>query len=1022
MIKIISKSMREVKNMTFQDLMNAFYVNSKLNNTVVYEKLAEQLKRDRITPVIGAGLSVWAGYPLWGNLIRDLAEGTDYEKQVADCLKKEEYEQAASFLEKAYNPNTLMDTLKEEFSPKKLDESKRPEYQKLLPQLFKGPFVTTNFDVSLERLLHLSSTFVVNPQDEFYKEETINRIQSNQPFLVKLHGTIDDPQHMVFTKNSYDLTYGKNKKNPDETKPLPQQLETIFHAAPPLFLGCSLGSDRTCRVFEKCKGTRGFALLGMPKTDEEFNKRRTELDKMGIKVIWYPKGCHDAVEVLIRQLAIDMGIDPDMPVIDKKMTVQEQQYKNSVNFLGREEIVQEIFGYMNDPDTPAVIVNGPAGIGKTEICKAVYWKLKSKISDFSMPFIDLAGFSADDVIPSIAKALEIFREDVSPERLFEMLKSFLTGNKKTYYVYLDNFEAVWNEAESKKADNISARLGTLTRLGLKLLISSQASLTLGKKVKVRELDSDKHMETMSFEEILETDSGKLFVKTFGEKPKTYEQDSFITLMREIDGHPLSIILTATYCRQRSINKVKNKWSAIEATIPDSAERETHKSLMCALGLAWQQVSKSKAAVFIWALHTYSIYPLDDDILLELNEFAGKPFSEDDLTDGQDILRNYGLIDMTDDGKAHMLLCIKKNLEHLDETGDVKSEIESAFSSWIKWCSTLLKRGDDRKDKEYIEYHNRALEWLPECFSLAEYCLDKQKYDELRILLDDAHNYYQFDVVRSVPLLTRLTQEVPGESALQSSWYVYLGDILRRTGNLEGALQAYYEAERLYRKENVNLGLANVLKSRGDLLSRTGNLEGALKAYDEAERLARQEHDDLGLANVLKSRGDLLSRTGKQEEALQAYDEAERLYRKENVNLGLANVLHSRGDLLSRTGKQEEALQAYYEAERLYRKENVDLGLANVLSSKGDLLMNSKNVSDAKICYEKALDLYRDEQILEFVGYALFDLIICCAQLDDKNGLETYTRELQQILPLLPEHTKKSINKTFTMFTNRNTTS
>ena len=134
------------------------------------------------------------------------------------------------------------------------------------------------------------------------------------------------------------------------------------------------------------------------------------------------------------------------------------------------------------------------------------------------------------------------------------------------------------------------------------------------------------------------------------------------------------------------------------------------------------------------------------------------------------------------------------------------------------------------------------------------------------------------------------------------------------------------------------------------------------------------------------------------------------------------MLQSRGNLLSRTGKQEEALQAYDEAERLYRKENVDLGLANVLSSKGDLLMNSKNVSDAKICYEKALDLYRDEQILEFVGYALFDLIICCAQLDDKNGLETYTRELQQILPLLPEHTKKSINKTFTMLTNRNTTS
>ena len=939
MIKIISKSMREVKNMTFQDLMNAFYVNSKLNNTVVYEKLAEQLKRDRITPVIGAGLSVWAGYPLWGNLIRDLADGTNCEDKIYDYLLNGEYEKAASLLEEEYGRNCLVDVLTRVFSPEKLDESKRPKYQKLLPKLFKGPFVTTNFDVSLEKLLN--SPFVVDPKNTFYENETENRLQMYNRLLIKLHGTVEDRQHMVFTKESYDSAYGDDEENPDETKPLPQKLKLVFQSAPPLFLGCSLGSDRTCRVFEKCSGATGFALLGMPKTKEEFNKRRNELDKMGIKVIWYPKGCHDAVEVLIKQLATDMGIDPDMPVMDKKMTVQEQQYRNSVNFLGRDEIVEEISGYMNDPDTPAVIVNGPAEIGKTEICKAVYWKLKRKTLDFSMPFINLAGFGADDVIPSIAKELGIFREDVSPEQLFQMLKSFLMGNKKTYYVYLDNFEDVLNNVETEKQYVLFHHLKDLTNTGLKLLISSRVNLPFGNTVRVPELDSNKDMETMPYDKLLKTDSGKLFVKTLGRKPKTYEQNSFITLMKEMGGHPLSIILMATYCRQSgSINDVKDKWSETEINVP--TEHSTYESLRNTLQLSWQQVSKSKAAVFIWALHTYSIYPLDDDIVLELNKFAEEPFSEDDLTDGQNVLRNYGLVNIMDDGKAHMQPRIKKIFETFDETGNFKAEIELAFSAWIKWYGDLLKRGNDRKDKERDKYFNTALDWLPECFSLAEYCLDKQKYDELRILLDDAHNYYQFDVVRSVPLLTRLTQEVPGESALQSSWYVYLGDILRRTGNLEGALQAYYEAERLYRKENVNLGLANVLKSRGDLLSRTG--------------------------------------------------------------------------------KQEEALQAYDEAERLYRKENVDLGLANVLSSKGDLLMNSKNVSDAKICYEKALDLYRDEQILEFVGYALFDLIICCAQLDDKNGLETYTRELQQILPLLPEHTKKSINKTFTMFTNRNTTS
>ena len=116
------------------------------------------------------------------------------------------------------------------------------------------------------------------------------------------------------------------------------------------------------------------------------------------------------------------------------------------------------------------------------------------------------------------------------------------------------------------------------------------------------------------------------------------------------------------------------------------------------------------------------------------------------------------------------------------------------------------------------------------------------YGELFILLDDAHNYYQFDVVRSVPLLTRLTQEVPEDFPLQSSWYKYLGDILSRTGKQEEALQAYDEAERLYRKENVNLGLANVLLCRGDLKFYSGNTLAAKKYYEKSLPLYRQEQD------------------------------------------------------------------------------------------------------------------------------------------------------------------------------------
>ena len=120
---------------------------------------------------------------------------------------------------------------------------------------------------------------------------------------------------------------------------------------------------------------------------------------------------------------------------------------------------------MDNPDSSAVTVKGPAGIGKTEICKAVYWKLKDKNPDFSMPFVDLAGLSAADVIPSIAKALGGFREDVSQESLLDMLHSFLKGNNETF-VYLDNFEAVWNDLEQEKKNDLADCLKRLTDAGL----------------------------------------------------------------------------------------------------------------------------------------------------------------------------------------------------------------------------------------------------------------------------------------------------------------------------------------------------------------------------------------------------------------------------------------------------------------------------------------------------------------------------------------------------------------------------
>ena len=1044
--------------MTFEELMDAYYINKYSNNQVTYKNLLKKMKQYRVTPVIGAGLSRWADYPLWGSLLEELSNNNDEAKKL---LKQEKYEKAASNIKE--NLPEFFDSLIEAFSPEKLNNHKRPEFHNLFPKMFKGPFVTTNFDVSLERLLNVD--FIVNPLDTFNKRAIEEHIFNNKHFLVKLHGSINDPEHMILIEESYNNAYGKDPKNPNGRLTIPKTLKLIVEHQSVLFLGCSLGKDRTCSVLKKFIGAKGFALVELPENtgnEDEYktvlNERRKHLSEMNFQVIWYPHGQHEAVEVLINQLAKDMGIgDPSDP--DKSTAVkpdkQEIRYSGSEYFIGRDDIVNRIAEKIDDHDTKVLLVHGVAGIGKTEICKAVYRQLKAENPDFSMPFIDVAETkSVAEFLERLAKGLDIKVDGIAiSEQIFELICSYVYN--KNLIVYLDNFEDILSVGDEKeKGDFINILHELSYRYGLRMLISSQERINFGDEEEVKALDSGiENIDSLPWEKFRELNQVKLFINAFGREPKSDERESFRTLISELSGHPLAIIITALYDRKNiSIKKLLNIWQEIvlENPIPGD-KKDDHRSLVLATKMTWKKIKDNGVAVFRWALHTNSIMPLDDDTLSELNEAQNEPFKIMEWTDGGKLLHNHGLTEKTADGKEQMLLALKKLFPKLG--AEAEEALALAFVAWIKVCGNILERGDNRTREDYQACHDRALNFLPQCFNLAESCLEKEEEEKnvlLKILLRSADNFYQFDVINSIPLLNKLIEKTDDDFSLRGRLYERLGDLLSRTGELEKALKAYDEAEKLYKSEQNNLGLAHVLRSRGDLLKRTGELEKALEAYDEAEELFKSEQDNLGLANVLVSRGDLLSRTGELEKALEAYDEAEKLFKSEQTNLGLANVLLLRGNLLSRTGELEKALEAYDEAEKLYKSEQDNLGLANVLRSRGDLLSRTGEPEKAleaydeaeKLCrqekynlglanviagkgnlksiqedwngaeeeYEKALPLYIKEQETMGASYTLAGLQLCKKILGDDDGRKKCLEELEKLLPKQPERVKEDITE------------
>ena len=953
-----------------------------------FKALEKAIRKNTVVPFTGAGIS-YPYYPLWDEALKQLQQqiAPDHADAVQKELDSAETEiDRCDILEQNLGKGGICRQLcslfnRSRFNPENHDI--RTQAVSLLPKLFPNtPLITTNLERMQEDVFSRSNVpfdDVLNP-DDTKKLEVLNQQRAHG--ILYLHGyvadNLTDYDQLVFSKTQYNQHYR-------EGSDLVRALQRCMSGVQLLFLGCSLRNDRTLdilkRVYGKNNGLEHFAILDL-KDGEDFTDRMKQLENdYGIRAILYPKGEHEAVRILLKQLINDSG--RPVPDTDEKAREarEKMQYCAAEFFLGRDSLVEEVVSEMRTQDSGILLVHGVAGIGKTEVCKAAYRKMKKEESSFEMPFIDLNGTgNLSAFCDRLAQGLRVRLPETAlenvPDYLLSAILSFRLEGKKRW-VYLDNFEDLWLSLEKPEQKRFSDYLLQLTKAGLLILISSQVSLPAPavKQINVKPLDKP--------------DSEKLFLEILDREVRPAEQEAFTTLLNETEGHPLSIVLVANYGREcGSLKELLDSWHEIEQPIPGE-QRDTHDSLTRALALAWESVKNNRAAVLRWALHVCSLRPLDELTLDELRDLLKltSPFSDKEWTEGGRCLRKLGLITTGEDETEQMLLAVKKVFAGFST--EKKAE-EEAIHAWTEWGGELLKQGDDRQSSDYYSCHNRALQWLPQCFYLAELCLERKYYDGILGMMQYAGNFFHFDTVSSTDLLKKLLKLLPKNFPLRAMFYNRYGDMLSHTGNPAGALSAYEDAARLYLAEHDNLGLANVLLSIGDLLSCTVNQKGALLAYEDAEKLYRAGHDNLGLANVLFSRGDLLSHIGDREGALSDYEEAEKLYQTEHCNLGLANVLLSRGDMLSHTDDQKGTLSDYEEAKKLYQAEHNNLGLANVLRSRGYLLSLTGDLKGALSDYEEAEKLYQAEHNnLGLADVLMFRGALLSSTGDMKGALSAY---------------------------------
>ncbi|NOR42341.1 MAG: hypothetical protein GQ572_03320 [Gammaproteobacteria bacterium] len=298
--------------------------------SAVFSKLVETIKKKRIAPFVGAGLSKSCNFPLWGEAIEKLVnklEGVSTSEQRAAqpaLAYLEEVKQQLSewhYLEAVELLYTNSKTHVDSFVRNTFELSANPAISgpvKLLPKICDGCIVTTNFDEVIE------TVFIKDQKPiEGYMHGTqtqhqfVAKLIQGERCILKLHGTVNDPETYILSEAQYNDAYGHNASF-DYTRPLAKTLRQIFVSHSLLFLGCSLEQDRTLGLFQDVVDSKAFdipdhfAFLPKPSDHEKYLAKEELLMQAKIRPIWYQAingedgiSDHSGLEKLLK-LAIDI--------------------------------------------------------------------------------------------------------------------------------------------------------------------------------------------------------------------------------------------------------------------------------------------------------------------------------------------------------------------------------------------------------------------------------------------------------------------------------------------------------------------------------------------------------------------------------------------------------------------------------------------------------------------------------------------------------------------------------------------
>lgn len=271
-----------------------------------FKELVTFCADNNVVPFVGAGMSVPV-YRLWNEVLISIAEKSFDPKFpiiIQGLLGKAQYEEAALCILKELGAGEFYSELAAEFSKDKIKKTRGMAIT-VLPQIFKGLVLTTNFEKLLETVYQQAQCEFDGITHHLIEGNIISELLTkgltqDRHFLMKIHGDIEAERSLILTKEKYDEVYGTDTL-------FKQALMRVFESKQLLFLGCSLKNDRTMQLYREAKESNkvySYAFVQKPNDIHKAQERSRELSDLLIHPIWYPEDDdkHESVKLLLKQL------------------------------------------------------------------------------------------------------------------------------------------------------------------------------------------------------------------------------------------------------------------------------------------------------------------------------------------------------------------------------------------------------------------------------------------------------------------------------------------------------------------------------------------------------------------------------------------------------------------------------------------------------------------------------------------------------------------------------------------------